>query len=58
MFSFAASVAGGVSVLDGPHPAPPDHGYHVPSGGALELVLAGCSVLALVDYHVRRSRLG
>jgi hypothetical protein len=56
-FTFAASVAGSVTALGGPHPAPPDPGHHAHTGGALELVLSACSVLALVDYHARRAEL-
>ena len=39
-FSFAASVAGSVTHLDGPHSAPPDPGWHVYDGGSLDLVIA------------------
>jgi hypothetical protein len=56
-FNFSASCAGRPTRLDGVHAPPPDPGWHVQSSGTLELVPSGCSVMALVAYHVRRAQL-
>jgi hypothetical protein len=43
--------------IRGPLTGPlPEHGWHTSSGGALELIVAGASVLAIVEYHLTRLR--
>jgi hypothetical protein len=55
LFTFAASVATMPTVTHGPLAGPiPEPGLHAHAGGALDLVLAGCSISTLVAYHVRR----
>jgi hypothetical protein len=57
-FSFAASCSGAPTRLDGPHPFPPDPGWHVHSGGGLDhIVITACSLGAIVAYYMRRSHL-
>jgi hypothetical protein len=56
-FTFPASCSGWPTRLDGPHPAAPDPGYHVHTGGTLDLVIGACSLGAIVAHYLRRGEL-
>jgi hypothetical protein len=57
LFTFAASVSTMPAVTRGPLTGPiPADGVHTHGSGALDLIVAGCSVLALVQWHVARAR--
>src|SRR5690349_371122 len=57
LYSFAASVSTMPIGIRGPLSGPlPEHGWHTPDHGAMGLIMAGATVVAIVDYHLTRAR--